>query len=365
MLSVPKAHALFKKRKPSRGVNVTKVYRLLITVIAVLIFAVAGCSKDDEASNNKDPQENEDRDIIVEEKEEPEVSFRYPLTGLPVEEAQEHRSIAVMVNNHPAARPQSGLHKADIVYEILAEGGVTRFLAIFHSEQPEIVGPVRSARTYYVQLANAYRSLYVHHGWSFDAEELITSGYIDSLNGLFYDGSLFKRASFRYAPHNSYITYENILKGAEQNNFDMTGAPESYSYLDEDGVVDGVEVGPLTIDYSNHDFQVRYEYDEASEKYKRYSADVLTTDYDTEETILLDNIFIVETAHQVIDDVGRRDIDLESGGKALLLQKGLLQEIEWKNVDGRIVPYSEGSEVPLVPGKTWINIVPALSQVTY
>ena len=90
---------------------------------------------------------------------------------LGVQREVEGRAVAVMVNNHPAARPQSGLNKADIVYELLAEGDVTRFLAIFQSEQPDNMGPVRSARDYYIELAKGFDSLYIAHGNSPDAEE--------------------------------------------------------------------------------------------------------------------------------------------------------------------------------------------------
>ena len=155
---------------------------------------------------------------------------------LGVQTEVEGRAVAVMINNHPAARPQSGLNKADIVYELLAEGDVTRFLAIFQSEQPENVGPVRSARNYYIELAKGFDSLYIAHGNSPDAKEMLDNGYIDDLNGIYYDGTLFKRASFRKAPHNSYITYDNILKGANQNGYEMEQAPPSLTFLTEDEV---------------------------------------------------------------------------------------------------------------------------------
>ncbi len=90
-----------------------------------------------------------------------------PLTGLKTEQKlAKRRPIAVAVNNHPKARPQSGLSKADVVIEALAEGRITRFLAIFQSEMPETVGPVRSAREYFVTLSGGFNSIFVHHGWS-------------------------------------------------------------------------------------------------------------------------------------------------------------------------------------------------------
>lgn len=90
--------------------------------------------------------------------------LKAPLTGLKTEQkVTERRPVAVVVNNHPKARPQSGLSKADIVIEALAEGQITRFLAIFQSQMPETVGPVRSAREYFVTLSNGFDSIFVHH----------------------------------------------------------------------------------------------------------------------------------------------------------------------------------------------------------
>lgn len=115
-----------------------------------------------------------------------------PLTGLKTEQKlAERRPIAVAVNNHPKARPQSGLSKADVVIEALAEGRITRFLAIFQSEMPETVGPVRSAREYFVTLSSGFNSIFVHHGWSPGAKKQLESGAYDYINGLDFDGSLF------------------------------------------------------------------------------------------------------------------------------------------------------------------------------
>ncbi|WKB36354.1 DUF3048 domain-containing protein [Terrilactibacillus sp. S3-3] len=145
-----------------------------------------------------------------------------PLTGLPARGEQNQRVIGVMINNHSLARPQSGLYKADIVYEVLAEGNVTRFLALYQSEKPNEIGPIRSARPYFIDLNNGYGGLFICHGWSPAARTMLESGKTDYLNGLFYDGTLFHRVTFRKAPHNSYITYDNIIKGAKEKQFALT-----------------------------------------------------------------------------------------------------------------------------------------------
>lgn len=284
-----------------------------------------------------------------------------PLTGVASKAETGGRAIAVTINNHPLARPQSGLHKADVVYEILTEGDITRFLAIFQSERPDVVGPVRSARDYFIELAKGFNALYIAHGFSPEAEQMLQEEYVDNLNGMYYDGTLFKRSSSRVAPHNSYITYENILQGAKEKNYDMSQTPPPFLFMSEDETqkLTGNEANSVTITYSSSpDLNCTYEFDASLGKYKRFSGGTQTVDLETEEEILLDNIFIVEATHQVTDAKGRRDVDLQSGGRAYLLQLGKITEVEWENDNGRIIPVKDGEKIPFAQGKTWVNVVP-------
>jgi hypothetical protein len=334
-----------------------------ILVYSAFLLLGSGCTKTEKESANKndeivEQQPNGEQEAPVSEQAE------FPLTGVKTEQTPNNRVIAVMINNHPKARPQSGLNKADLVYEVLAEGDVTRFLALYQSEKPEKVGPVRSARDYFIELSNGYDALYICHGWSPEARKMLESGEADYLNGLFHDGTLFQRASFRKAPHNSYITFENIEKGAEKKGYTLNDEIEPLPFFLED--VQGLAAKQVKIAYSNRSYaQVEYQYDETQGKYVRFSAGEQTIDYDTKEPVLIDNVFVVETTHTVVDEKGRRDIDLNSGGKGYLFQKGVVREVEWKNVDGRILPYENGIPVGFVPGKTWINIVPKLTIVNY
>lgn len=288
----------------------------------------------------------------------------FPLTGLPAERAVNHRVIAVMVNNHPKARPQSGLQKADIVYEVLAEGDITRFLALYQSEFPEKVGPVRSARDYYIELSNGYHALYVCHGWSPEAKAMLEAGTVDYLNGLFYDGTLFKRASFRKAPHNSYITFANIEKGAAEKGYSLQDHVDPLPFRAD--APKGERVDQIDIIYSHRSYaQVQYKYVPGQKSYFRYSAGEQTIDYDTHDPIKIQNVLVIAAKHNVIDAEGRRSIDLASFGRGYLFQNGIVKQIEWKNIDGRILPYENGAPVGFVPGKTWINVVPDLNIVKW
>lgn len=333
----------------------------IVVAVAAFVFT-AGCSQEKNVVEDQPKKQVED---IVKDEQVP--TFQYPLTGVKTEEEPSTRAVAVVVNNHPKARPQSGLHQADLVYEVLAEGNVTRFLAIFESEQPKNIGPVRSARDYYLDLAKGYDSLFIAHGYSPEAKKMLDRGYIDHLNGIQYDGSLFKRADFRQAPHNSYITFDNIEKGAENSGYSLTQKPEGLRFYTEEQLeqLSGEEVQKAQISYGTSTFDVYYEYDTEANKYHRYSNGVDTIDLESKETVLLDNILIVEMDHQVVDSAGRKEINLTSGGSGYLLQKGIRSDVTWKNVDGRILPYINGEEAQLVPGKTWINIVPSLNRVKF
>ncbi|MDE3840807.1 DUF3048 domain-containing protein [Bacillus methanolicus] len=326
---------------------------------SIMLLLLTGCNKQEKAEV---AGEKESDEVVQEEKTDTEFSYQFPLTGIGTEEQSTRRAIAVVINNHPAARPQSGLQKADIVYEVLAEGDVTRLLAVFQSEMPDQIGPVRSARDYLIELAKGFNSLFIAHGYSPEAKKMLEQGYIDNLNGMTYDGTLFKRADFRKAPHNSYISFANITKGAELNNYELMESPDPLKFYQKEELdqITGKQASSVMISYFSNDlFNVSYEYDPEIEKYRRYTNEEQTVDYESKEPVRVDNILILEMEHKVVDNYGRRDINLTSGGKGYLLQKGKWNEVEWRNEDGKIVPYFNGKEASFVPGKTWVNVIPS------
>ncbi|HLU24031.1 MAG TPA: DUF3048 domain-containing protein [Bacillaceae bacterium] len=345
--------------------------KIPLMFILLLLFVLAACNaseegeKDNGSNQNPVPEkkDNEDEELVETD------PYQFPLTGIGMQDESTQRAVSAMISNQPPARPQTGLSKADVVYEILAEGSITRFLAIFQSELPENIGPIRSARDYFIDISQGYDSVYIAHGYSPEAKKMLNSGKYDHLNGIRYDGSLFKRASFRNAPHNSYITFQNIEKGANDEGFSLSGAPKSMAFLSEDDVANltGENGAELTIKYSsnNNQLNAEYKFNAQTGKYERYSGGVKTAELDSNIPVLIDNIIVVETTHRIIDSKGRRDIDLSSGGKALLFQKGKVKEVEWKNESGRLVPYEGGQPAKLVPGKTWFNVVPDMNIVSY
>lgn len=328
--------------------NKSKV-KFMLLVIA--IFIVSACSKDTAITEKEDSTKNDAEPTM----------YTYPFTGVLTENEPTNRAIAVMINNHPSARPHSGLTEADIVFEILAEGSITRFLAIFQSSVPEKIGSVRSAREYYAKLAKDYDALYVYHGAADFINEKIAAGQIDYVNGSFHDddGHLFVREAFRQAPHNSYLMAHNVYEVAEDKGYETEKQYDSLTFLDESEEVTGEVATYIALHYSNSSMpDVEYEYNEATRTYERISDGEQTIELVSEKPIELDNIFVIETKHEVIDKEGRRAIDFDSGGFGYLFQQGKIQQVEWENRDGKIVPMKNGDVVPFVQGKTWINVLP-------
>lgn len=295
-----------------------------------------------------------------------------PFTGELVAETFNNRPVVATISNHPAARPQSGLADADQIYEFLAEGGITRYAAVFQSKVPDHMGPIRSARDYFVHLAEGMDAFYIAHGYSPDAKQLLDDQVVDHVNGMKYDGTLFERSTDRQAPHNSYISKEHI-----EEAFQLVDASEkimkqpSFSFLNSD---ESDKIGDMAssvqISYSSDpNFISSYSYDETMNRYYRSVKGIDTVDKLNERRIELANIIVMEMDHQTVDQQGRLAIDLQSGGQAMLFHEGIARTIEWKNKDGFLLPMEQNMPVKLTLGKTWIHIVPSLSgpstSVTY
>jgi len=332
--------------------------RLAILLFILLLMAAIGCSKKSELDKADNAKEVE----LTPSDKNKELDYNiYPFTGKKTTGDISHRAIAVSVSNQTQARPQTGVSKADIVFEMLTEGNITRYMAIFHSQKPEAVGPVRSAREYFFTLANSYNAIYTYSGAANFVNDMIYNRGIEHFQGDYYspNGPLFVRESFRVTPHNLYlqISSDAVYDEAEKKGYDIEADYEPLLFLEEDEDVQGDPANIAKIDYYGGTPVMTFKYDETTEKYHQYMDGDQTRELETDEAIAIDNVFIVETHHEEIDEALRRHIDVESGGKAYLLQKGKVQQLEWENRDGRIIPVKDGDAVPFVPGQTWISFV--------
>ncbi|CDQ20614.1 Protein of unknown function [Halobacillus karajensis] len=339
------------------------------SLLAVLFLAAcneeAGATKPEEAAGDepaveedREKAEKEEKEVAEDNEKQDEDTEWYPLTGKASTEHTDQRVVSVMVNNHTKARPQSGLSQADIVYEILAEGQITRFLALFHSHIPDKIGPVRSARPYFFQIADGYDALYTYHGASASINQKVANSGVDYLDGSVYDnnGWLFQRSSDRLSPHNSYLLTDGIKRAAESQGYQASAEVEGLPFSEKDDFV-GIPIDEVQIAYGSRT-QVNFTYDPEDKQFLRSSDGEPTVDQLNGERVSVENVWIIETDHRVIDNAGRRDIDLTSGGNGYLLQKGQMKEVKWKNVDGRLLPFENGRPLAFTPGQTWVNIIP-------
>jgi len=271
--------------------------------------------------------------------------------------------VGVMIDNHPDARPVSSLSKAKVVYEAPVEGGLTRYLAIFDSKQVVAeVGPVRSARTYFLDWLQEYgRGLYLHSGGSPEALAAIKSRNIFDANEFFW-GEYYQRSQDRFAPHNLYTSSDNWVKIVNQygSTSSLFTTEKAWKYTRLLGQTIG-KYSELTIPFSES-YEVTWTYDVKNLNYTRSMNGRKQTDKDGSE-IRARNILVQITTVQNIanDDKGRQAITTIGSGEAIILKKGAVIYGTWKkgSLAGRTRFYDKnGKEVTLVPGNTWVEVVP-------
>lgn len=294
--------------------------------------------------------------------------FAAPLTGIQRETEAGERPLAVMINNFSAARPQSGLSNADVVWEVLAEGGITRLVAIYQSTDKleDTVGPIRSNRAYLIDIADSYGAVMAHAGGSPEAYGILQGQRKPYLDEISNAGSAFWRSKERKAPHNLYSDLSKLREAAEKKNYTTEASPPSYPFAAEAGAGTAVgsaaaeEAKDIQITFLMQSYKVGYTYDEATGLYMRDINGDPHLDLNNSEQLRASNLIVFETAHKTLDDVGRLAVDLKSGGAGYLFQGGKKIDIEWLRApDGMVRFIQDGSEIYLVPGTTYIHVVPS------
>lgn len=317
-------------------------------------------------------------DITHDEPDEPR-SIENPINGTLLTKSQwekisERYPIAVMIENQVAARPQAGYNSADVVYEALAEGGITRTMAIFWSNDVEGIGPIRSARQYYIEWFMPYDPLFMFIGYAEgdpnNYDRRVDSGaslWEYGIKGLNTGGS-FWRVTHKASPHNAYSSTETLYNLAESLGYD--DKPDDLEPLlfkedaptEERGETTTAEIQFFERLNNNGLYDVTWEYDRTSNNYLRYNNTTPYTDENTGEQVYAKNVIIMRNnmistydfkAHIIIETIGE--------GDATLLRDGQVINCTWKKTDkdSRIHLYdSEGEELELNRGIIWYESVP-------
>ena len=293
------------------------------------------------------------------------------LDGTPVENKSLERGqvVGIMIDSHPDARPESGLSQAKIVYEAPVEGGITRYMAIFDSAQTvSKVGPIRSARPYYLDWLQEYGSgLYMHVGGSPDALTIIKKLRIFDVNQ-FYWGDYFWRSTDRLAPHNVYTKSDFWQRAVEhyQAGAGAFMAPDGWRFaktVDQESTVSPLNK-EITIRYNPY-YSVTWKYDAEQTNYVRYVNGKKYIDLDGAE-VRARNVLIQYASMKTVDEEGRKEIATVGKGEAKIIKKGRLGIGFWekKSVTDRTRFYDpNGNEVVLLPGTTWVEVVPKDAEI--
>ncbi|MGI8967653.1 MAG: DUF3048 domain-containing protein [Chloroflexota bacterium] len=313
-----------------------------------------------------------------------------PLDGYSTPRQQAlRRPLGIILENYaPDSRPQSGLGAASTVIETLAEGGVTRFLALYLERDAAKVGPVRSTRVYFNDWAAGFHAILGHVGGNDDAQAALWHlPKVFNLDenrwevNLYNTGTpLFWRSANRVAPHNLYTSTYKLREYATQHGQDWTYGGASFLHKNPALLRARGHAGSLSLTFENPlypqvnpDYDVRYVYDRASDTYVRYMGGAPHIDANTGKTLAPANVVVMQTGAAAFDP--RAGITPQSitipvigRGVAWYFRDGGVQRGAWQQVNQN-APLQffdrKGHGIALNPGQTWIEVVPASSQATW
>ncbi len=278
------------------------------------------------------------------------------------------RPIAIMIDNNVGNNNHVGLQDAYLTYEIIVEGGLTRLMAIFKDVNPDVIGPVRSSRHYFLDYALESDAIYAHYGWSTYAENDISTLGVNNINGL-YDEGYYR--NYNYAsPHNVFTSIEDLYNVAESKGYSTTS--DNYSLLnytpdevDFDDTSDLLTANNVSMTYSNSEVR-SYIYDSTNKYYLRYMNNSAHTDRDTGIQYYYKNIIIMKVNNSTLDSYGRQDLDTVGTGEGYYITNGYAIPITWSKSSRSAKTYYYyygNSEIEVSDGNTIIQIVPINSSI--
>lgn len=299
-----------------------------------------------------------DEPAAAETPDEAVEQIEWPLTGVLSNEVVERPALAVKISNSPEARPHTGLEHADVVIEELTEAGITRFMAVFHSDLPEVAGPVRSARPVDTQLAAGFdHPAFAYSGARDEVLEMLermpAAAITEGGAGFFRDSGTF--ASHPVAPHNLFIRPEATLDAS----IDMGAQPLGGSdWLFEDEAPAGGTADGASLDIEMSDtFVTSWEYDADAGLYRRAQNGV-PSELTGDGEIGAANVVVLAVRHY-IGESGYPETDVLGDGDALVLRDGQLFPARWEKpteTDPIRILQPDGEPFPLQRGPTWIHL---------
>ena len=337
------------------------------------IFAFAGCDKKaDEVLETSTSSEPSSAPPPPSSEPEPEPEPEYainPLTGVENLDpaAVNNRPVAVMVNNlYPTAQSvQTGLDRADIVYEAYAEGGITRLLAVYKDiKSAKQIGTIRSARYSYVDLAMGHDAIYVHAGINDShATPHVKETGIDNINLLKgFSGMSFREKNGKALEHTLYSTGEKLASGFAKNKWrtELQYCKENWQnfasteYVPADGGCDAISIT------MSDSYVSKFEYDKTTKTYKKWSKSSEHKDYKSGKQLEFKNVLALKTDITKLSSDGKIVKTGLSGGEGYYVSNGGYHKIKWSKGDAKDpikITLEDGSECKYTPGNTWVCLV--------
>jgi len=312
----------------------------------------------------------------------------WPLSGLPAASgaATDRKPLLIKIDNAPAARPHYGINQADMVFEIIVEGGVTRLAAVFHAQDPATIGSVRSARLVDRTLTQMIRGALVYsgtsaHAWSLISKDAEVGKYIelsaDHSQGYF-------RVNFRAAPYNLFTSAANQRENLKKLGAETAKDIPKWAFLVSPdhpatlaGMTGGTPATEISIAYRADTSAVSYQYDAATKTYARFqnAAGRAVRDVDavTSKPVAATDVVIIQTeiwdVPDIVDASGAlsNDMRMTGTGPATVFRDGLRQDGTWSRRDDMspfVFKNAAGEQILLSPGQPWIHVVPNEMKVT-
>lgn len=332
--------------------------KFLLSILSIFIISsITSCSSLDSIESNS---EN------ISEITQKEDTFKYPFTGIKTNEnPQDKTPYIVVVENSKASRPQSGLSFADIVYETSAEGGIPRFIAIYHSNTASKIGPVRSIRPYFLTISKEYALPIAHCGGSKEAlNEVKKDSSIMSINEM-TNGKYYYRDNNRKAPHNLYTSSEKILKAIKDKKYNLKA--ESSLKFDNEFFNNNDLKEALNITIKpNNVYETSYTFEDGT--YTKLMDGEIAKDAITNSPLTFTNIVVQKTDITLQTDNSHLNIDLVSSGEGYIFSNGKVIEMKWSKdsqYDDTKLYDLDGNPISLSEGNTIWNIVDSQSIITY
>jgi hypothetical protein len=372
--------------------------------LAVLI-SIAGCSAGEvipeeetiiEETIIEENIETEPLEEEVEETEKPEEETETPessvsisdleikgdinmLSGLEISDSiKNERPIAVMVENSPDSRPQSGLIKADIVFEVVDEYGITRYVAIFSTNEAEIIGPARSARIYYAEIARSFDPIYVFWGTYSDAYPVIKSMDMDVLDANsdryvpYTDAGWRDTSRSNITEHTAFIDIKGIKEDAESYGYSLNGGQSPMRFKLDAVDSERGSITDISVNFSHAEYMVDFSFNPEENKYYKYLAGSPHIDFESGQQISVNNIVVLITnIDGPIDDAGHmvvRTTGTHDAGKAYYFMDGNIVQGTWgRNSISSPFEFkdNEDNDVLFNRGSTWVCMIQNPDRLSY